>query len=637
MIREPQWQRLSQLVAQLDDQPQLAAELRGLLGELREELDRSQRRSERTINQLSQAGRLIELGTMAAAVFHEMNQPLLGIKGFAELIQENTGGGDPQKLVSWAHEIRKQVQRLQQMQRHVTDFLRPRPADAGQPTELRVALDEALKLFEHRISKKKIALGISLPDELPPVRIARQQLSQILINLIGNAVDALEGQTDRALRIVARGGGDGQPVRVLIADSGGGIPAEVRERLFEPFCSSKGEHGSGLGLYIAQRLAEQSGGELRLIDPDRLRWKQPPSTAFELQLPVAEPPAKAEPQPPAAPPRDPAAIQTRRQLTEQMQQFGRTIPVSRRVLVVDDEEVIRRILDEFLSGQSILADVVSSSEEALEKLEQVDYAVVVTDKNLPGIDGIELLERIKQRWPRIEVLIITGYASVESALSAIELGAFDYIPKPFPSLGLVGNKVRGALDRHAFEQKVHAMIAFMTNTVKALQAERGGAADDRVAGKLREMLDRFHAGQDAPGRVLVVGPEGLAAQAGKLGLAASRMDSLEQALQEVRAGDVQVLVYLEAPGQPDGADVVQQLQQIDPGVGVLLIAREGNLNRVVAALGMGVGDYLIHPVEGREMFDRRLQRLVARQGQVRRYRNLIEALKEINVSLMSEQ
>jgi DNA-binding NtrC family response regulator len=320
-----------------------------------------------------------------------------------------------------------------------------------------------------------------------------------------------------------------------------------------------------------------------------------------------------------------------------MQQFGRTIPVSRRVLVVDDEEVIRRILGEFFAGQSILADVVSSSEEALDKLEQVEYAAVVTDKNLPGIDGIELLERIKQRWPRVEVLIITGYASVESALSAIELGAFDYIPKPFPSLGLVGNKVRGALDRHAFEQKVHAMIAFMTNTVKALQAERGAGADERVAGKLREMLDRYHAGQHAQGRVLVVGPEGLAAQAGKLGLAASRMENLEQALQEVRAGGVQVLVYLEAPGQPDGADVVQRLQQIDPGVGVLLIAREGNLNRIVAAMGMGVGDYLIHPVEGREMFDRRLQRLVARQQQVQRYRNLIEALKEINVSLMAEQ
>jgi len=635
MTSEIQWQRLNQLVEQLGDRPQLAGELRGLLGELREDLDRSQQRSERTINQLSHAGRLIELGTMAAAVFHEMNQPLLGIKGFAELIQENTGGGDPEKLVSWAHEIRKQVQRLQQMQRHVTDFLRPQPADAGQATELRLALDEAFKLFEHRIEKKKIALGVSLPDGLPPVGIARQQLSQILINLIGNAVDALEGQTERSLRIVARGG-DGQPVRMLIADSGSGIPAEVRERLFEPFCSSKGEHGSGLGLYIAQRLAEQSGGGLRLIDPERLHWKQPPSTAFELQLPVAEPQANTETQPPAAPPRDPAAIQTRRQLSEQMQQFGRTIPVSRRVLVVDDEEVIRRILSEFFAGQSILADVVSSSEEALDKLEQVEYAAVVTDKNLPGIDGIELLERIKQSWPRVEVLIITGYASVESALSAIELGAFDYIPKPFPSLGLVGDKVRGALDRHAFEQKVHAMIAFMTNTVKALQAERGDA-NDQGAGELREMLDRYQTGQDGPGRVLVVGPEGLAAQAGKLGLAASRMDSLEQALQEVRAGAVQVLVYLETPGQPDGADVVQQLQQIDPGVGVLLIAREGNLNRIVTALGMGVGDYLIHPVEGREMFDRRLQRLVDRQQQVQRYRNLIEALKEINVSLMTEQ
>ncbi len=633
-------QRLDEIARWLQDDPQLeqvGREIVQIASALQEHLDRIEKIAQegrRETDQFALAGRLVEMGTMAASVFHEMNQPLVGIKGFAELLQENIDAGQPEKLAGWAKEIRSQVERVQRMQERVTTFLRPEATD-GEPVALASAVREALLLFQHRLAKKKIRVGTSIPDDLPLVQVDRQHLIQILVNLVGNALDAIEGQPERVLRILAKPAADDGAIRILVTDTGAGIPAEDQERVFDPFHSTKGEKGSGLGLFISRRLAEQNGGRLSLVNPDALKWKKAPSTAFELRLPVAgheEPDEVADLESATEAVQGPDSTLLR--LNERMQSYARRLDVTRRVLVVDDEAVILRILSEFLAGQGILADVVPSAEEAVEKLQSVGYAVVITDKNLPGMDGIELLGQIKSRWPRIEVLVITGYASVESALDAIGLGAFDYIPKPFPSLGYIGDKLRGALDRHEFEHKVHAMIGFLTQTNKALFAEMGGAEQEGVARHLKELLARYHE-REQGGSVAVLGPKTMSRSAENLGYRVEVVESLDQAVAVVEQRDVQVLVYVEEEGGLDGAEVVRLLQEADPGVGVFVIGREGNLNKIVDAIGMGVGDYLVRPVEGEEMFATRLERLIVRQQQVQRYRNLIDALKRLNVDLLA--
>lgn len=281
-------QRLESIIGRLAADPataELAAELRQLASDIDAHWEKISQEAKRGAEQLAIAGRLIEMGTMAAAVFHEMNQPLLGIKGFAELLQEAIGDDQNEKMTGWAQEIRKQVDRIQQMQRQVAGFLRP---DTSSETraQLGAAVEEALVLFRTRMAKRKIELVERLPDGLPPVAIAPQHLVQIFANLFGNAVDALGDQPERTLWLEADRQADGS-VRTVVADSGPGVAAEIGAHLFEPFHTTKGENGSGLGLYISRWLAEHHGGRLRLVDPHALGWRPAPATAFELVLPPA--------------------------------------------------------------------------------------------------------------------------------------------------------------------------------------------------------------------------------------------------------------------------------------------------------------------------------------------------------------
>ena len=101
-----------------------------------------------------------------------------------------------------------------------------------------------------------------------------------------------------------------------------------------------------------------------------------------------------------------------------------------RILVVDDEEVIRLCLSRTLSGERCNVDVVTNGSDALKLMEQRPFDVVLLDVRMPGLDGMTVLKTIKQKWPDSEVIIITGYPEVESAKKAVALGAYDYLSKP---------------------------------------------------------------------------------------------------------------------------------------------------------------------------------------------------------------
>ncbi|HUU00921.1 MAG TPA: response regulator [Myxococcota bacterium] len=617
-------ERLKRLAARCADgaDDELASELSDILQTLEDELDFTVLEKRRLVDQLARSASLAELGLMAAAIFHEMNQPLLGIKGFAELIIEGLRGGDPAKISEWAGEIRDQAARMHGMQRDVASFL-GRDDQAGKSAKLKSCLEQALRLFRQRLAKKNIQLLTGIPDDLPDLDIGPNQLVQILVNLIGNAVDAINGPGRLS---IAASSSPERRVKVLIADSGTGIPENLRRSVFEPFTSSKGEKGTGLGLYIAHTLAENNGGRLTLTDPAELGWQETPATVFELLLDQAG--EKKDAQAPAAMPdgNDPLALVTRR-----LDEFARGLSITRRVLVVDDEPVILRVLSEFLAQHEILADIVPTAEDALLKLSERDYAVVISDKNLPGMDGIELLGKIKTKWNEVEVLIITGYASIDSAIEAIAAGAFDYIPKPFPNLAYVAEKVRGALARHDFERRVRSMISFLSDTCKSQLMEL-------AAGDKREIIERLEAAlksgsQEEKGRLIIIGPASLTNNTRRQGYDVTPASSLDQAVSLLASGEYHVVIFVDEEGGPDAAHVVETLRAAHPDVGVFVVSTESNLKKIVSAIGVGVGDYLIRPFEGRELFSPRLKRLVSRQQHVWRYRRVIESLKKLNIDL----
>jgi signal transduction histidine kinase/DNA-binding response OmpR family regulator len=632
-------------------------ELLRILQAVEEAFDQKALEASQFQNHLANAARLAELGIMAASVFHEMNQPLLGIKGFAELALENFKKGDTQKLQEWLTEIRSQAGRMQEMQKNVGNFLR-KEEQPGEPISLKFALEQALRLFQHRLNKKKIKLGVGLPDDLPDLQVSHVQLIQILVNLVGNAVDAIDSHSKGgSLRVAAALLPQTGMVRILMADNGPGIPDNLQEKVFDPFFTTKGKKGTGLGLYIARSLAEANGGDLTLVDPKSLGWKEAPSTVFEIILPSIHPQhfedgklrraasALSElgegeeedtaPHRLAAAPAKPKAFPSEAlaDLNTRLMEFGSKLHVTKRVLVVDDEPVILRVLGEFLAQQNILADAVASAEEAISQMKLKEYAVLLTDKNLPGIDGIELLKKSKEAWPQTEVVVITGYASVESALDAIAAGAFDYIPKPFPSLTYVSQKTRGAMARHDFEVRVIAMIDFLKDAFKEMLNELGAEGKANWVGRLKTALT--DPPQDEGAHIVVVGPASLANSVEAAGNRVTQVDDIASVVPAVSEQQVNVVVYAESEEGPEGAEAIQQIHGINPNVGVFIIAKEGDLSRIVSAIGIGVGDYLVRPLEGRELFVPRLKRLVERQKRILRYRNVLDTLKKLNIDLMT--
>ena len=319
-------------------------------------------------------------------------------------------------------------------------------------------------------------------------------------------------------------------------------------------------------------------------------------------------------------------------LNRELAEFTSNLQISQRVLVVDDEPTIRIVISEYLAGKNILADVVSTGEEGLELLDKNEYAVLVADKNLPGISGMKLLAEAKQRNPDMEVLIITGYASVESALEAIAAGAYDYIPKPMPSLTYLHDKIRGALARHDFEVRIYGVIAYLIKTCKSLLATLEGEDQAEWIRKLEAVL-ASDADDCGKVRILVHGSKTLARSVENLGHQVSTTMDLDEAFEVAGQQDIRVLILSEESQSLDIAATVTRFQSSYRDLAVFVIAREGSLEKVVQAIAAGVGDYMVRPLEGRDLFGPRLERLVKRQQRIVRYRRVVGALKGMNIEL----
>jgi len=146
-------------------------------------------------------------------------------------------------------------------------------------------------------------------------------------------------------------------------------------------------------------------------------------------------------------------------------------PGTNRVLVVDDEEIIRVVMADILADEFQHAEV-GSAEEAMPYLREATPDVVLADKNLPGMSGLELLGTIKVHLPNCEVIVISGYASLESAIEALRLGAFDYLMKPFDDIQLVMEKVRRAAEKKELEiERRRLMEQLLASNQELLRAQ----------------------------------------------------------------------------------------------------------------------------------------------------------------------
>jgi two-component system C4-dicarboxylate transport sensor histidine kinase DctB len=230
--------------------------------------------------------KLAELGRAAAAQNHELRQPVLAIRAVAHLLGDDCQ--DVEAVKSHARLIREQAERMARMLSSFRGGSLPPP---GGPStgDVEAAADQVKALVVYRL-KERVQLEIDVPRDLPRVPLAGDRLEQVLLNLVVNAIDAVE---DRGLPggVVVRARHLDGVVEVYVGDEGAGIPADVRARLFEPYFTTKtADRGTGLGLVISRELARAAGGSIEVCEHEaveRLKpWPRPIHTLVRLTLPA---------------------------------------------------------------------------------------------------------------------------------------------------------------------------------------------------------------------------------------------------------------------------------------------------------------------------------------------------------------
>jgi two-component system, NtrC family, sensor histidine kinase HydH len=238
------------------------------------ELERVYQELQQNIERLRKAERLYAAGQLSASLAHEIRNPLASISGAAGILKR--GHANSEKFHDCLEIIEKESQRLNKLLTQFLEFARPR-APRLQPSDLKEIIDSVTLLAGHSAPFAASQIRIEVPENLPQIRCDPEQLKQVLLNLLINAIQA----TPEHGLIQLTASAQKKYVVVSIRDQGSGIDPEQRDRIFDPFFTTK-ENGTGLGLAIASKIVAQHGGALIAeSNPDK-------GMTFRLELPLEE-------------------------------------------------------------------------------------------------------------------------------------------------------------------------------------------------------------------------------------------------------------------------------------------------------------------------------------------------------------
>ena len=356
---------------------------------------------------LRDAEKLESIGRLAGGVAHDFNNMLTAILGNVSFAGSMTTLEEVRPLLD---EIRVAAERSAALTSQLLAFAR------RQLVEPKIfAPDAAIRRLEPLLrrlldERKKLELSLTASGH---VRIGESQLEQVVMNLVTNARDALAGggRIRVATRDVVLGPGPaaeaglnaGDYVALTVSDDGPGILPEHRPHLFEPFFTTR-ERGTGLGLATCYGIAKQAGGTI-IVESELGH-----GSTFRVYLPRVEAGAKTTDTP----------ASSRRGATRV------------KVLVVEDEENVRRVLERALRSGQFAVFVAGGADEAGRLAdEHGPFDVLVTDIVMPDVDGHELARRLRERWPALRVLFVSGYTQEFPIKAHPDDTTMDFLQKPF--------------------------------------------------------------------------------------------------------------------------------------------------------------------------------------------------------------
>ncbi|MCS6884762.1 MAG: ATP-binding protein [Acidobacteriota bacterium] len=343
--------------------------------------------------------RMRALGQLSSGVAHDFNNILAAILGRAQLMQKRTS--DPDFLKN-LQVIERAARDGARMAKRILDFGKPRNSKENYaPVEIGELISEALAVTAPRWKDEANRIGRKIEvvfEKTSEIVVLGDgsELREVITNLIMNSIDAMpEGG-----KIEITYGTEGKTCFISVADTGTGIPKEIKDSIFDPFFTTKGEQGTGLGLHMVQNIVLDHGGSIRVDSEVGV------GTTMRITLPLAH---------------TPTGPQRLRQLLHEEQ------PTTR-ILVVDDEADVLELLTDILSSFGHEVKAAPSPEAALELIVQQPFDLLVTDLGMPQMNGVQLARRARQIRPEVRVILCTGWGEETDILEGV---VDTIIGKPF--------------------------------------------------------------------------------------------------------------------------------------------------------------------------------------------------------------
>jgi signal transduction histidine kinase/ActR/RegA family two-component response regulator len=370
---------------------------------LLDELENSLQELQRTQAKLIQSEKLAAVGQLTSGVAHELNNPLTAIIGYAQILE---AGNLPASVKSDLLRIIEQAQRSAHIVENLLTFSRQHKPDRF-AVDVNQLLEDTLDLVEHQLRLADINVERDLSGDIPLALADPYQLQQVWLNLIQNAHQAMrDSHGGGRLRIQTSTSEQGR-IRVEFSDTGPGIPSEVLQKIFDPFFTTKPVgKGTGLGLSICYGIIQEHQGDIWVeSNPEG-------GSTFIVELPGYEGDAgpkrkkEAEPAVPAGP---------------------------ARILLVDDDLAVLELVERYLGRQGYDIQRAQNGLEAMERVEEEEYDLILLDVLMPKQDGMVTYRQITQQRPELAARIIfaTGNAADAITHAFLEETGATYIAKPF--------------------------------------------------------------------------------------------------------------------------------------------------------------------------------------------------------------
>ncbi len=362
--------------------------------------------------QLFQAQKMEAIGLLASGIAHDFNNILGGILGYASYIKNLYK--DDEKLISKIELIEKAAIKASDLTNKLLGFARK-----GKYTETIIDIGKAVKnviTILKRTIPRRIKVETYLPEKTLFIKGDENQIEQVVLNLATNAIDAMKDKGVLKIKVneisveenfvsTHLEAKEGSYVCITVEDTGEGIPEQIKDRIFEPFFTTKPPgKGTGLGLAMVYGIVKNHGGFISLYS------EVGKGTTFKVYLPSYE--EKVE------------------EVQPYSQESLELIGQKRKILVVDDEEIIRDMLKDVLEALDFKVIIAKNGKEAIEKYnEEID--LVLIDMNMPEMGGKETFYALKGKYPNVKAIVCTGYSIDYNTRELLKNGAKGFLHKPF--------------------------------------------------------------------------------------------------------------------------------------------------------------------------------------------------------------